>query len=73
MDAIVEFKSGEYAAIEIKLSDGNVKDAIRSLKKFYDNVKKKPQYMCVIVGHLDAVMRDPESDVFIVPITSLRP
>ncbi len=73
VDAIVEFKSGEYAAIEIKLSDGNVKDAIRSLKKFYDNVKKKPQYMCVIVGHLDAVMRDPESDVFIVPITSLRP
>lgn len=73
VDAIVEFESGEYAAFEIKLSDGSVKDAIDSLKKFYDNVLKKPAYMCVIVGHIESVMRDPESGVYIVPITSLRP
>lgn len=73
VDAIVEFKTGEYAAFEIKLSDRSIQDAIRSLSKFYDNVEKKPAYMCVIVGHLDTVMRDPKTGVFIVPVTSLKP
>ena len=73
VDAILEFKDEEYAAFEIKLSDGSIKDAIKSLRKFYEHVEKKPVYMGVVVGHCDSVMRDPESGVFIVPITSLRP
>ena len=73
VDAILEFKDGNYAAFEIKLSDGSIKEAIKSLRKFYDHVEKKPVYMGVIVGHCDSVMRDPETGVFIVPITSLRP
>ena len=73
VDAIIEFKDGEYAAFEIKLSDGSIQDAIDSLSKFYENVEKKPIYMCVIVGHLEAAMRDPKTGVFIVPLTSLRP
>lgn len=73
VDAIVEFKDGEYAAFEIKLSDGSIQEGIESLKNFSDNVKKKPSFMCVIVGHLDTVMKDPKTGIFIVPITSLRP
>ena len=73
VDAIVEFKDGGYAAFEIKLSDGSIQDAISSLSRFYKNVEKKPAYMGVIVGHLDTVMRDPETGIFIVPITSLKP
>ncbi len=73
VDAIVEFKDGEYAAFEIKLSDGSIQDGIRSLMKFYENVKRKPAYMCVVIGHLESVMRDPETGIFIVPATSLRP
>ena len=73
VDAIIEFKDGEYAAYEIKLSDGSIREAIASLKKFYENVVKKPTYMCVIVGHLDTVMRDPESGIYIVPATTLMP
>lgn len=73
VDAIIEFKDGDYAAFEIKLSDGSIQDAIRSLTTFQQNVEKKPAYMCVIVGHLDTVMRDAETGVFIVPITSLKP
>ena len=73
VDAIVEFKDGDYAAFEIRLSDGSTQDAIKNLCKFYKNVEKKPVYMCVIVGHLDTVMRDPETGIFIVPFTSLRP
>ena len=73
VDAIVEFKDGEYAAFEIKLSDGSIQDAISSLITFRDNAEKKPAYLCVIVGHLDTVMRDPETGVFVVPVTSLKP
>ena len=73
VDAIVEFEDGEYAAFEIKLSDGSIQEAIDSLCKFNENVSKKPTYMCVIVGHLDTVMRDPKTGIYIVPITSLRP
>ena len=73
MDAIIEFKDGNYAAFEIKLSDGSIQEAIGSLTTFYKNVKKKPAYMCVITGHLNAVMRDPKTGIFIVPVTSLKP
>lgn len=73
VDAIVEFKDGEYAAFEIKLSDGSIQDGIDSLSRFYENVEKKPAYMCVIIGHLESVMRDPDTGIYIVPFTSLKP
>ena len=41
--------------------------------KFYDNVSIKPKFMCVIVGHYDAVIQDKETGIYIIPITSLRP
>ena len=31
------------------------------------------RFMCVIIGHLDAVMIDPETGIYITPLTSLRP
>lgn len=73
VDAIVEFKDGDYAAFEIKLSDGSIQDGIESLSRFYENVEKKPVYMCVIIGHLESVMKDPETGIYIVPFTSLKP
>ena len=73
VDAIIEFKDGNYAAFEIILSDGSIQEAIGSLTTFYKNVKKKPAYMCVITGHLNTVMRDPKTGIFIVPVTSLKP
>lgn len=73
VDAILEFRDGSYGAIEIKLSDYNVSEGIKSLKKFYDNVKRKPKFMCVIVGHYEAIFQDKETGIYVVPITSLRP
>lgn len=73
VDAIVEFKDGRYAAFEIKLSGGGIQEAIGSLSTFYKNVQRKPAYMCVIVGHCEAVMKDPQTGIFITPLTSLRP
>lgn len=73
VDAIIEFSDGEYAAFEIKLSDGSIEDAKESLLKFYKHSHKKPKYMCIIVGHLEAVMLDKETGIYIVPFTSLMP
>ena len=73
VDAIVEFRDGSYGAIEIKLSDGSVEEAKKSLMTFYENVHKKPKFMCIIVGHYEAVVKDPTTGIYIIPITSLRP
>ena len=48
-------------------------DNLDSLQTFYKHVGRKPAFMCVIVGHLETVMRDPATGIFITPITSLRP
>ena len=73
VDAIVEFRDGSYGAIEIKLSEVGIEDAKKSLRKFYDNVSKKPKFMCIIVGHYEAVIKDKETGIYIIPITSLKP
>lgn len=73
VDSILEFRDGEYAAVEIKLSDCSVEDAKKSLMTFYKNVNKKPKFMCIIVGHYEAVIQDKETGIYIIPITSLRP
>ena len=73
VDSILEFRDGEYSAVEIKLSDGSVEDAKKSLMTFYKNVNKKPKFMCIIVGHYEAVIQDKETGIYIIPITSLRP
>ena len=73
VDAIIEVKDGSYAAFEIKLSDNGIREAVGSLTLFKKRVEKKPTFMCVIVGHLDTVMRDPQTGIFIVPLTALRP
>ena len=72
-DSILEFADGEYAAIEIKLGYGEVEDAKKSLTKLYSNMIKKPKFMCIIVGFSDVIAKDPETGIYIVPITALRP
>ncbi len=73
VDAILEFKSGEYAAVEIKLNYRSIEEAKESLLKFYNNVSKKPKFMCIIVGNFSAIMKDEETGIYIIPITTLKP
>ena len=73
VDSILEFEDGEYALIEIKLGLHQVNEAKQNLLNFYDNMKKKPKFMCVIVGFTDIIAKDPETGIYIVPITALRP
>ncbi len=73
VDAIIEFNDGSYAAFEIKLSQRSIQDAIKSLSRFSNHVEKKPTFMCIVVGHCEAVMKDPKTGIYIVPATSLKP
>lgn len=73
VDSILEFADGEYAAIEVKLGFHQVNEAKKSLMNFYNNMIKKPKFMCVIVGYTDVIAKDPETGIYIVPITALKP
>ena len=73
VDAILEFKDGEYAAIEIKLNYRSIDSAKESLLKFYNNVSKKPKFMCIIVGNYSAIIKDKDTGIYIIPITTLKP
>ena len=73
VDSILEFSDGEYAAVEIKLGFNQVEEAKKSLLNFYNNMVKKPKFMCVVVGYTDVIAKDPETGIYIVPITALKP
>lgn len=73
VDSIVISEDGEYGAIEIKLGINEIDEAKKNLLKFYDKVDKKPKFMCIICGLWDSVVKDPETGIYILPITSLKP
>lgn len=73
VDSILEFSDGEYAAVEIKLGYNQVEDAKKNLMKFYNNMVKKPAFMCIVFGICPAIIKDPETGIYIVPITALKP
>ena len=72
-DSILEFSDGEYAVVEIKLGYKEVEDAKKSLLNLYNNMVKKPKFMCIIVGFTDIIAKDPETGIYILPITALKP
>ena len=58
---------------KLKFDKDSIEDAKKSLMTFYKNVNKKPEFMCIIVGHYEAVIQDKETGIYIIPITSLKP
>lgn len=74
VDAIVELRNRNYAAIEIKIySDENIKDAFASLNKFEKALKqdglKLPQFKMVLTSHGPCYRKD---GIYVVPITMLK-
>ena len=73
VDSILEFENGDYAAIEIKLGFNQVEKAKENLIRFSQNMDKKPKFMCIVVGYTDIIAKDPNTGIYIVPITALKP
>lgn len=73
VDSILEFENGEYAAVEIKLGINQIDEAKKTLLKFEENMIKKPKFMCIITSNSEAVVKDKETGIYILPITALKP
>ena len=75
VDEIVELNDGRYGAVEVKLAynEKSMADAKKSLLNFKENVKKKPAFLCIIVGNLGGAYVDKETGIYVVPINALKP
>ena len=73
IDAIVINNDGDYGAIEIKLGSNQIEEAKANLLKFYDKSDKKPKFMCIVCGLWNSVVKDKDTGIYIIPITSLKP
>ncbi|MCQ2749081.1 MAG: DUF4143 domain-containing protein [Clostridia bacterium] len=73
VDAILEFEDGGFACCEIKLTHNLIDEGKKSLLKFYKMSKTKPKFMCIICGDINYAIKDPETGIYILPITALRP
>ena len=73
-DAILHFKDGQWAAIEVKLGDRAIDEGAESLKKLADKIDNdaihQPAFMAVITGTGYAYKR--EDGVYVIPIGCLR-
>lgn len=72
-DAVLEFRDGQYALVEIKLGSDGIKDAISNLLKVKSLLTRPPVFMMVIVGVFPYYYYDKENGVYVVPLTSLKP
>lgn len=73
-DAILHFKNGQWAAIEVKLGNRAINEGAESLKglakKIDQDSMKKPSFLAVITGTGYAYKR--EDGVYVIPIGCLR-
>lgn len=80
VDAIIELRDGRWAGVEVKLGESKVPDGIANLnrlrKKVLSNTaarSREPSFMAVVTATSPFSRRDPESGVYVLPITALRP
>lgn len=48
-------------------------DAKKGLLNFKENVKKMPDFLCIIVGNLSGAYVDKEAGIYVVSINTLKP
>ncbi|MCL2316680.1 MAG: DUF4143 domain-containing protein [Actinomycetia bacterium] len=78
VDVIIELRDGRWAGIEIKLSDAKVPQGIDNLLRLKKKIARNPAarnpepvFLAVVVGVTPFVRRDPDTGVYITPITAL--
>lgn len=76
-DAIVELADGRWAALEIKVSETKVPEAVENLKRLRKKLcanpasgTRPPSFMAVIVG-IGKYARMVEEDIYVIPIRCL--
>lgn len=78
VDMILELRDGRWAAFEVKLGEGKVEQAARSLNRLKSKVAAnpaarngEPEFMAVIVANAPYARRRKEDGVYVVPLASL--
>lgn len=76
IDAVVEFRNGDWIAFEIKLGANQIDAAADNLIAIRDSIAEErgstpPRSLCVICGMSNAVYQRPDG-VYVVPITALK-
>ncbi|MBR2408535.1 MAG: ATP-binding protein [Lachnospiraceae bacterium] len=76
IDAVVEFRNGDWIALEIKLGANQIDAAAENLISIRDSIAQEtagvpPKALCVICGMSNAVYQRPDG-VYVVPITALK-
>lgn len=70
-EAVLVYKNGTYALIEIKLGDDEaIDEAAKNLLKLQEDLIQKPLYLMVITKSRYAYKRD--DGVYVVPLATLR-
>ena len=80
VDLIIELRDGRWAGIEIKLGEDKVEDGIAHLVRLRNKVaanpaarNPQPVFMAVITANSPFARYDRKHDVYVFPITALRP
>lgn len=76
IDCVIELKSGEWCAFEIKLGANKIDEGAKNLLSIKEEIEeakgKVPSVLCVICGLSSAAYKRPDG-VYVVPITALKP
>ncbi|MDM8163006.1 ATP-binding protein [Collinsella intestinalis] len=77
VDAIIELADGRWAALEIKLSEDKVDDAVNSLRRLQRKLcrgdaarTREPEFMAVITG-FSQYARQVDENIYVIPIRCL--
>ena len=80
VDAIIELRDGRWAGIEVKLGENKVPDGVANLNRLRRKVlsnpaarNREPSFMAVVTASSPFARYDRENDVYVFPITALRP
>ena len=76
----VELRGGRWAALEIKLGEAKVPDGIRNIERLREKVASnpaarnpKPEFCAVVTATSPFCRYDAAHDVYVFPISALRP
>ena len=80
VDVIIELRDGRWAALEVKLGEARVPDGIRNIERLRKKVASnpaarnpEPEFSAVVTATSPFCRHDVEHDVYVFPITALRP
>lgn len=80
VDAIIELRDGRWAALEVKLGETKVPDGVRNIERLRQKVaanpaarNPKPAFSAVLTATSPFCRYDTEHDIYVFPITALKP